>query len=50
MWPGGREVEPGALGEQFELPEQGPGSDPGGDGVRLPQRHGRLGAGGTGRD
>jgi hypothetical protein len=29
-----------ALGEQLELAEQGPGSDPGRDGVRLPERKG----------
>ena len=39
------EVEPGALGEQLELGGQGAGADPGRDGVRVPQRHARLGAG-----
>jgi hypothetical protein len=39
------EVEPGALGEQLELGGQGAGADPSRDGVRIPQRHTRLGAG-----
>jgi len=38
-----REVEACSLGKQVELTEQGLGPDPGRDGVRLPQRHGRLG-------
>src|SRR5205085_11561437 len=44
-----REIEPRALGEQLDLAEQRPGPYPGRDGVRLPQRHGRHGAGGAGR-
>ena len=40
-----REIEPRALGEQLELAQQRLRSDPGGDGVRLPERRARLGAG-----
>ena len=47
---GGVEIEPRALGEQLELAQQGPRSDPSRDGVRLPERHARLGAGGAGGD
>src|SRR5690242_3957128 len=40
----GREIEPRALGEQFDLPKQRTGPEPGRDCVRLPERYGRLGA------
>jgi len=45
-----RELQPRALGEQLELPGQGRCSDPGRDGVRLPERPTCLGAGGAGGD
>ena len=47
---GRREIEPRALGEQLELAQQRLRSDPSRDGVRLPERHARLGAGGAGGD
>ena len=44
------EIEPRALGEQLELAQQGLRSDPGCDGVCLPERYARLGAGRAGGD
>ena len=45
-----RRIEPRSLGEQLELAQQGLRSEPGRDGVGVPERHARLGAWRAGGD